>query len=53
VIDIAADLPLNAVKVEITDPSGAGFLTWIGPTQMVDVALRLNAAVLRLMRATP
>jgi hypothetical protein len=44
-IEVRADLPLHAVRLEVADPTGGGFACLIGPDQVRDLILRLVNAL--------
>jgi hypothetical protein len=54
VLDIAPEPALNAVRVEIVNPAGDGVRVWLDLPLVLDVALRLVAAHMRVRGlATP
>ena len=50
--DVRPDFPLNAVQIEIVDPTGAGVRCLFGWAQALDIALKIATATTRLRGGT-
>jgi hypothetical protein len=50
-LDVAADVPLHAIRLTAVDPAGAGVAFLLGPQQSTDLVLHLLRALGDLARA--